>query len=539
MESNFNVATVSKNAKQFGLGVAVQPISFGLSSAKTKEQLYLIQDQDVIAFESSPIDPNDSLATSFGWQFRPVLGQEVVRAGTRQVYAALALPVNAGNDFAGQVEVHTYWRRYDLKKKTVGDLIPGSDSYERLDDLVVNSELLRGTPLQPKVAALDYQDPGPGKVLVWLKGENFLPGTQVIVGDQILNTADKGLFIQGEEDLRFIVSSQQLALSDQPRIIGRFGSPVPICRDYIKPDGNCVVSETLASEPEFGLKLSDLRIVPVDAQNSRVTVEVRSAHNTSPRKDLRPIAIVGSTPYGIGGVPLTIKDKGSMLELSFTAPTQSLRDAGRIRVKAPFLVKAFSDEIAVDTSALVMADDFTATSVVVLSTSEADADLAIIGTNFSSDVKVRVGDQNIAIGAVGPPTLTRSSSSLLLLHLTASQLKPLKQLVVLQGKAQPVIVSVTAPPVGIPKPTISSFEPVLENDENDVKVQGTNLTSVDKVMFRGAAVSFESAKNGLTGTLLVSKELSDSPGSKSLDFISKDGSKVTGTLVVSARPGSK
>jgi hypothetical protein len=110
-----------------------------------------------------------------------------------------------------------------------------------------------------------------------------------------------------------------------------------------------------------------------------------------------------------------------------------------------------------------------------------------------------------------------------------------KQIVVQQGAAQPFILSLTPTPPVIPKPKITSIESVSVNDENEVKVIGTELTSVEKVMFRGLTLGFEPAKSGQSGMLRVIKDLSDSPGNKTLDFISKDGSKVTSTILVNAR----
>lgn len=540
MENNYNVATVSKNAKQFGLGVAIQPISFGIASQKTKEQLYLIQDQDTVAFERDRSANADPLSVTFGWQFRPVLGQEVVKAGARQVYASLALPVSENEKFEGEIEVHTYWRSYDLKKKTVGDIIAGSESFSRLQNLVVNSDFIRGVALQPQIARVDYQDAGDGQVLVWVRGSNFLPGTQVIVGDQILDRAEKGLFIQSENDLRFIVAAQQLAFSDEPRIIGRFGSPIQICNDEFRSDnGNCEPKAFHMSEAAFGLKIKNVEIVPVDAQNARVSILVSSEHNTLPRSNLRPIVLMGKMAYGIGGSPLEITERDRSLELSFTAPLQSIRAAGKLRVKAPFLVRNFSTEATI-TGGAILPDDFTATGVTILSSSDTSADLAIAGTNFSPDVTVTVAEKDVRVSAaIAPLSLNRFDATLLILHIAADDLKKLKHLVVRQGQAQPVIISITTPPPGIPKIKVSSMDTVLVNDENDIKVQGINLTAVDKVMFRGVILVFEPSKDGASGTLRVTKDISETPGTKSVDFISKDGSKITGSLVVNSRAGSK
>lgn len=546
-ESNYNVATVNKDFKQFGLGVAVQPISFGIASQKEKQQLYLIQDQDVIAFERArpalETDFDNSRSVTFGWQFRPVLGQEVVRAGTRQVYASLALPATQNEDYEASVVVRTYWRYYDTKKKTVGDMIPGSDSYQRLDNLVVNSDFVRGVPLQPKVETVNFQDAGQGNVLVWLQGSNFLPGTTVIVGNQVLDSAAKGLFIQGESDLRFIVPAQQLANSDQPLVIGQYGAPVPICNPKLGMtsrggDSRCAAVGSIRQEPNFGLKIAGLTVVPVDARNSRVTLLVTSRNNGPLDETVssRPVVLVGESAYGIGGTPLTKVGRGALLELSFVAPTQSIRNAGKVGVRSLFFGDEYSDEVPItDLAAFDMADDFTASEVKVLFSSETEAQLAITGSGFTPAVKVRAGAKDLSVATAANPAhpyLTRSDPTLLVLHVTAQELKALKHVVVNQGEAQPVILSVTTPPAAAPKPEVTALEAVTVNDEVDVKVTGVNLTSVDKVLFRGILLTFEAAPDGKSGKLRVTKDLSEKTGSKSIDFIAKDGTKVSGVLVV-------
>jgi hypothetical protein len=125
---------------------------------------------------------------------------------------------------------------------------------------------------------------------------------------------------------------------------------------------------------------------------------------------------------------------------------------------------------------------------------------------------------------------------LLLLHIPAAKFAGTKQIIVQQGDAPPFILGVTPPAPVIPKPRVASIDSILENDENEVKVMGTDLTSVEKVLFRGLPMFFDPAKNGQSGMLRVIKDLSDSPGSKTIDFVSKDGSKVTSTIRVNPRP---
>ena len=127
--------------------MSVAPVSVGVNAGKSKDRLYLAKDTDTLALQYVPpvpltsskslkeisrpfpqhahdtykglvdlmganeladcgnpgekgepgSEPGQELiigtnTTVFGWQFRPVLGEEYVRGGQRQVFAQLALP---------------------------------------------------------------------------------------------------------------------------------------------------------------------------------------------------------------------------------------------------------------------------------------------------------------------------------------------------------------------------------------------------------------------------------------------------------------
>lgn len=300
-------------------------------------------------------------------------------------------------------------------------------------------------------------------------------------------------------------------------------------------------------EASFGLKVVNVHITPIDIQTSNLAILISSKNNAYPKDTLRPVVIIGQTVYGIGGNVVESKRNGKMLELVLDVPTQALRNARRIVVKELFGGLSYTDEIRLRNNPMVtMLDDFSATGVAVLRTAEKQVDLAITGGNFSSQVRVNIGDDDVSVqaagscpraadGALSGPCLRKASDSLLLLHLPSAKFNGTKQIVVQQGVAQPFILSVAPSPPVIPKPKVVSIDSISVNDENEVKVVGTELTSVEKVMFRGLTLVFEAAKDGQSGTLRVIRDLSDSPGSKVLDFISKDGSKVTSTIIVNAR----
>ncbi len=604
-EGSYNVATISKDAKQFGLGVAVQPISFGLSTQKTSEQLYLIQDQDTVAFErvvpkyvsNAPVTNSlwgiftrrqkpasytpEANSVTFGWQFRPVLGQKTVRSGVRQVYVTLAFPNQQTEDFIGAVEVRTHWRKYNSKKKLVDEVIAYSQNSQRLPDLVISHNFAGGEPLTPHIEQVEWEEAGQGKASVRIRGSNFLPGTKVLVGDQLLETSQNGFYLHDERNLRFIVPLQQLAVLDEVFLIGQIGPAVALHNSLLNNTEDCL---------SRGFVIEMLEAKPIDTQMTKVTVTLKAGNKDGQsacslsdfQTNTRPIVLVGNTVYGTKEKPITIERKDKDRLIIFTAPTSDLKTAGRVIVRTPFLGESFKAEKTLPQLAAV----FNATKVTLLSKSDSKVSLAISGSNFTDKVTVIADDKPIPVSADATvPSLNRINSNLLILRLSAEQFKTLKQIIVQQEKesvptatasqSQPSpqaqlplqpqkasqkvkrttpkvmssttekplpktedspkeIVSIILPleqPIVIPKPKVI-FPQVSIGNEADIQVTGTNLASIEKIIYLDRSLIFKVADKGESMTVRLIKALTESQGQKAIDLILKDGSKVAAEISI-------
>lgn len=550
-ENNYNVATVTKDAKQFGFGVAVQPISLGLSSQTQKETFFLVQDLDTVSFErgqpwNAATPPAGSV--TFGWQFRPVLGQKVVKAGPRQVFAVLALPSIDIIDFVGKVEARTFWRKYDSKKKTVSDYIDGSDTYQQLDDLTVPGVLLMNSePLQPVPVSLDWMDAGQGNILVTSRGYHYLPGMGIILGNLIIDNAEKGLFLQSDKSFRWLVSGQQLARVDDALLAGRFGPPAKL-RDPLERDepGNAACR---------CLTITGVTTSPLDAQTSKVVVALTRSPppplaggpSAVAPPDFNPIIILGSKAYGFSDAPLvkttnTIVGTNRNTVVEFVTPTQSLREASKLTARILFFGRDYTDEWLAANFTPPAGGAFMTGKVVVLS-SGAISLYAITGSGFKATaVKVNVGGITLSPSAMpGVPglpgangaILTFNDPTLLTLSMPSALAKTVKQITLVQGGA-PVLLPVTTPAPPPPKPKITDIEPVNVGDQAYVKVSGENLGSVEKALFQGTVLKIKNiADDGKTMEVLVTKEMTEAKGRRAIDFVSKDGTtEVTGDLIV-------
>jgi hypothetical protein len=546
-ENNYNVATITKDSKQFGFGVAVQPINLGVAAQNQKETLYLVQDTDTIAFQRerprSATTAPDPKSVTLGWQFRPVLGQKTVKAGQRQVFAVLALPVADGFAYEGTVKAHTHWRRYNSKNKSVGEVINGSSSIQDLTNLVIPATFVNGEPLQPVPTRIASMDFGQGNVLVTVAGTHFLPGTAIVMGDQIIDNAEKGLFLQGEKDFRWLVSGQKIALVDDPLIAGRFGPPVEL-RDPI-------VSNPASSFLAGGLTISNVAITPRDGENSELAVTVVHTVPAPPPIPPAPlipavpppeqslILLVGGKAYGFSDAPTQSTSATSVgaasasrtYQLTVIVPTRSLQSASKIVVKRLFFGPRFRAEYL-----LAGANVFTASKVTILS-SGTGVKLGISGSGFTNSVNTRVIVDGVTItpgvAGAGGATLDWKDATLLVLTIPDPLSKSVKQIAITQGTAAPLILPVTVPAPPPPKPTVTSISPVGLNDQVYVAVAGTNLGSVDKVLFQGQILKSKNVSDdGTSMEVLVTKEMTDSLGRKAIDFVAKDGKEVSGILVV-------
>lgn len=546
-ENNYNVATVTKNARQFGFGVAVQPINLGLSAQTQKETHYLVQDLDTVSFEraqpwNAAAPPAGSI--TFGWQFRPVLGQKIVKAGPRQVFAVLALPSTDFTDFVGRVEARTYWRKYDPKRKTVGEYIEGSDTFRQLNDLKVPGVLMMNSePLQPEAVSLDWMDVGQGNILVTSRGSHYLPGMGIILGNQLIDNAEKGLFLQSDKSFRWLVSGQRIALVEDALLAGRFGPPAKL-RDPVEKDepGNV---------PCQCLTITGVTTSPLDAQNSKVSVGLTRTLPPMPAPaagaipaDFNPIIVLGNKAYGFSDAPLvkvsntTSAVAGSRyMVVEFVAPTQALRDATKITARLLFLGRDYTAErLAANFVPPAGIGSSVANKLVTLSKTTSNTLFAITGSGFTpAGVTLTVEGVTVQPNAVAGPNgavLMFNDSTLLTLSLPATLLKTAKQIMLVQNGSAPILLPLTAPPP--PAPKITDIEAVNVGDQAYVKVTGENLGSIEKALFQGKVLKTRNVSDdGKTMELFITKGMSATKGRRSVDFLSKDGkTEVTGDLIV-------
>ncbi len=261
--NTYNVVALQQEAHSVGLGVVIGSVGGGFKTGGASQTLYLVKDVDTVALEE-PSPEEDTVR--FVWQFRPVLGQTSVQPGTRQVFAVLGLPASAFAShtapWKGHVTVHTRWRQMGKDGISVGDLIPQSGSPKPdLEDTLTIYPATDGEEHLQAIRDIIIENLGGGKVAVVVLGA-FENGTQVNIGDKILDTPDRGLLVSSPERIKFVASTDDL-VRNTPILVDRYGLGVQVV-DRSRCDGK----PGLTAKPD----LCD--ITSIDATTCRVNLEV-------------------------------------------------------------------------------------------------------------------------------------------------------------------------------------------------------------------------------------------------------------------------
>jgi hypothetical protein len=549
-DKTYNVASVTKDAKAFGLGAVVEILNVGANIGRSNETQYLVKDTDTVALEElaphavdKAIDP--SQATTFGWQFRPVLGRKAVDSGTRDVFAMLALPMGDrfADPYTGTVDVYTHWRRYNSKTHTVGEIIPGSENHQSLDALDFRAGNFYDTVLAPTIESVKWENIGDGQVLVQVKGANYLSGTSVMSGSTVINSPDKGLFLQGENVLIFRMDGTQLASYGAPLMVGRYGPPVRIENAsslFVPPR----VLDPSLKDKHYGLRLTrPPNIYPIDADNTKVELEVEEIryaegenYNTDIRRfNYRPVMIIGSKTYGLVDPGMEVSnpaikkypnDNSSQqveiadYHLAVTVSNDTLRSARLLTVKEPF----YGDEFATTYHIGLGENDFTATDIQPLVLNGKATQYIIKGTRFQNTIHVNVGGKEFCeSGCDGK--LTVINQNLIRLEAVPEDFKGVKSLMVYEGSnhaAVAVALQLPKPP-SVPTPVVEKADDVTEGDVKTFTIKGTDFGSIEDLKFEGKSLDVDIAPDGTSMNVTLTSAVTAKAGDKELQLHLKNG----------------
>ena len=405
----------------------------------SKEAAGAVQDTDTISMErlSPTREQVRGCATGYhegerditlAWQFKPVFGKDRVDPGARQVYALLALPTSASEEYLADVHVHTHWRTLKRPKhKNASDLIEDSMRDELWPDAIRYNPAEMEASLKPKINDLRFVPAGPGQVLVMADGDNFLADTSVMFGN--VTQTGPSLSIQREKHLQFTAPAQSLTDNDL-FLTGRFAVPVPLVDAH-------ATQQQWTSDPAWGLKIEYARAHPKDSLQCEIRIKLKSRQRKKPLPEMivnRTLVSAAGRVFPVTGVETEPTDSDALL-IRFDAPTADVRASRQVTV-----ARLFGGELYRDSAELVLEDDITATTVSLLAATQDDVMLAVSGSGFSSLAVVQIA--GTAYTRWTKPALLVDGSTMLTLKVRRQALEGVKQLTVGQGFAQPLILPI-------------------------------------------------------------------------------------------------
>lgn len=321
-ERTYNVAALTDHMTSIGGGLVTQVINGGFSFLRGRKSYYIVQDQDTLASMQAS-DPSVNNATTFSWQFRPVLGQSFVKAGMRQTFVQLSAPLRNGSACFGKIKVKTYWRRIDRKTGVLKEVIPESIDDPNIDKTIPVYDLTPFVEGRPT-----YDDLGSGQIRVTVPGK-FLAGTFVRVGNNYYSEGSAG-FTSDLNQIRFVASAADV-IKYKAFLVNRDGSETEIVRPV--SSASSAKFPTCDDEPSdaegFTFSVQRETAVTVTQGNAaNFRVRVTAAPNVNPTVQLSATGV----PAPNGGTNWTVPNPapapGTAIQSTFSILTTAATPVG-------------------------------------------------------------------------------------------------------------------------------------------------------------------------------------------------------------------
>lgn len=225
-QKTYNTSALSTKSNAFGGSAVFKVISVGYSERRRGQTYYLYQDADTVTYRKPAEDGSLSNGKpTFGWQFRPVLGRRSVANDPRNLFVVLSVDkrdlVNISESTTLQVKVKTYWKKYDHKTQTVDN----AELYPRSPKEVTASAFSTAkyqAKLSPNITKVKWNQLDEKNGVLSIEGENFFTGTNVLIGNTVLDNPTNGLTIKSDQSLQIRTTLDAIASGDVV-INGRYG----------------------------------------------------------------------------------------------------------------------------------------------------------------------------------------------------------------------------------------------------------------------------------------------------------------------------
>lgn len=552
-EETHNVAGLTDRTTSIGAGAVIGAIGVSGNFMRARRNMYVVQDQDTIAIQR-PLDPKTEKkesATSFAWEFRPVLGREFVRSGMKHAFVQIAFPV-LDSDCIGTMAVRTYWRRFDQKTGLAGEVVEGS---------VLKRTQLFPIPkydLTPFIDDVTYKDLGDGSVLVNVASTGgFLTGTYVQLGPTRYDVSN-GLRME-EAGLTFVAPAAALARWTG-QVVSRDGTKVDLLNVAVRKKLKalnqlaCIGKEVQplpvvpSGEPcaSMGsIVINEVILKPLNENETQVHVDLTST--VIDERDFDGILLaIGGKVFGLTDTQVrrafrkgSIKDAGVIAAI---VPTSLLVKGQQVRAFRPFWTAPDGEQAGRAESGCFNSskelqgfelDSAVERLVLVEVDKDGNAKYLLYGNGLGNAVVIPEGTATLS------PVGGLSQDRVRLLTVTKERLPTIKKLVLQKGSAgRPLVLDLPKPeakPAEPPKVTLDS--PVVQNtDELDVAVE--RVGDLKSVKIGSKVLKATLGKDSIRLTNLRADGVTTEQKAQELTFEFNDGTSVKVKLeVVAARVG--
>jgi hypothetical protein len=460
-EKTYNVASITESNASIGGGMVTQVIGFGGSFLRSRRTYYVVQDQDTLALT---FPPETSDRSGVLWQFRPVLGRELVRSGDKQTFVQLAFPTSFTEPSFGKLFIRTYWRKYDHRKGLVKEILPGS-LMENVEWNIPNYQL----GIEPSgFGASSLEDMGDGQVLVKLQGR-FLSSTYVRIGNTILREGP-GLTFE-HFGMRFAARLSDL-VSKRVALVARDGTEIPL-----------IIHRTLGtaggSDDRPTIKAHSVSVI--DESNSLLTLQLNDARHDD---ILPPLVIVaGGKVFGYADAPVKRSSPGVLIAV---IPTALLLAQPEVTI-----TWLFADQ---RTAVPVSLPEFSRLSrseqLMVLEQGSTSAKFLLYGSRLAKATVV--APEKVELKAIGRPD---DGDTLRLLEMTADQIKAHKRMVLGRPGERPVLIDIPAVEFKqVAKKELKARDRISIGSDEAV-FEGDGLDKIKQILFRDRPIPFELASD--------------------------------------------
>jgi len=545
-EKTYNSAALNTHSNAFGGSAVARVVTVGFTQTRRGQVFYLFRDNDTLAFERMPNNPDDQTQLTFGWQFRPVLGRRSVAPGVRQMFAVLALPENDDpnnkSEFNLKVKVKTYWKHYDHGTLTtyyheqwihyvdpsqlpgINLRLPGLHP-EEFQHVRVRSTAKFQPGLTPEVDKVEWLPTSTQSGTVVIHGKNFFTGTTITLGNQQYVTAADGLTLQSDQTMMLRTTSAAVATGDGA-VNGRYGPSVLLGPSSALSRPQLVIHHH--SVAGFGAEYAEMQIFVELANHANLRLRDAPAQNAmfvlyNDALLPEPTAVRPWVHGGVQGLEIDVQVPNSLLGNLDGVVTVKFAFGGRsweaknamFDPLLPAIARTGGKDKATLTIAYRPPVEIGANTRVILDRSYD------IGNPGSSPVGSDVAVERLTTCTLPPAPSSSREPGCFIFLLTAktSLLDTYQKLVIANGQGN--IVSVAIPQNGPVQQAavLDKTQPTptyLVNEATATNFRGTNLGSIKRVFFNNQDLPFSTKSDGTQITVFISADVTSKPGNKDI-----------------------